>query len=43
MRENRVNRIKFAIIKSGTYGGGDMMRAMEDKAFQKQLFEEFGL
>lgn len=39
--ENRVNELNLRLSKAGRME--DMMRAMEDKAFQKQLFEEFGL
>lgn len=39
--ENRVNELNLRLSKAGCME--DMMRAMEDKAFQKQLFEEFGL
>ena len=39
--ENRVNELNLRLSKAGRME--DMMRAMEDKTFQKQLFEEFGL
>ena len=39
--ENRVNELNLRLSKAGRME--DMMRAIEDKAFQKQLFEEFGL